>query len=328
MGGPAEPRCHGGDPSSPGDTAMGGPAEPQCHGGTCRALVTWGGPCRLPPLAWDEQRSLALAQASPRKRGCPRTCAAPPGEEQTDTKIGGHAVAPMTGSSLPQVRWQSRDAQAAPGRGLREPEGSGGKARRAPQGPRVQPGRRRAEHHSQTRRTTGVLSEKGRAAARTATQGGWPGGRRTAPQPGPSCLTFTQRSDNCSPPAHAESTLPAGHPPSWAVRQQSSLWQLSLQHPAQAARPLAQRWHLPFLHLAWPRAGPQQKASPTLLRKRLRRAGPHGSRHSQLLLHHSQPSHSADPREAGPPPPSSSALPPQRLEPALLWSLQAGITPS
>jgi len=72
------------------------------------------------------------------------------------------------------------------------------------------------------RRTTGVLSEKGRAAARTATQGGWPGGRRTAPQPGPSCLTFTQRSDNCSPPAHAESTLPAGHPPSWAVRQQSS----------------------------------------------------------------------------------------------------------
>lgn len=32
----------------------------------------------------------------------------------------------------------------------------------------------------------------------------------------------------------------------------SSLWQVFLQHPVKAARPLAQHWHLPFLHLPWP----------------------------------------------------------------------------
>ena len=41
---------------------------------------------------------------------------------------------------------------------------------------------------------------------------------------------------------------------------------VSLQHLAAAARLPAQHCHLPFLHLSWPQAGPQQKASPILPR--------------------------------------------------------------
>lgn len=182
-----------------------------------------------------------------------------------------HPLAPETGSSCPQRRRQSRAEGCASQRGW--------EARS--DGPhRTHTCSRARDELSIVLRpcgTTGVPSAEGKAAAQRC-RGGWPGGHCTASRPGPSCLTFTQRSAQPFP-ASACRKHPAGWPtpPFQAARQQSSLWQVSLQHPAEAARPLAQRWHLPFLHLSWPRAGPQQKASPTLPREWLRRAGSHCS---------------------------------------------------